>query len=140
MTREERISALANLRYVKRQKDKDRLADDTIDICFKALEQESCEDAISRQAVLDAISKIGTFKSGVKEVQAVAECLRAVEALPPVTAKPKTGHWIEEDMFDGDMAYRCSECDELFWIECGTPKDNEYNFCPKCGVNMESEE
>lgn len=48
----------------------------------------------------------------------------------------KTGHWIEEDMFDGDVAYRCSECNELFWIESGTPKDNGYNFCPKCGKRL----
>lgn len=58
--------------------------------------------------------------------------------------EPKTGRWIEEDMFDGDVAYRCSECNELFCIECGTPKDNEYNFCPNCGAKMveqqESEE
>ena len=47
-----------------------------------------------------------------------------------------TGHWITEDMFDGDVAYRCSECNELFWIESGTPKDNGYNFCPKCGKRL----
>ena len=46
--------------------------------------QEPCEDCISRQTVLDTISRIGLYKSGTKEVQAVAECLRAVEALPPV--------------------------------------------------------
>ena len=50
--------------------------------------------------------------------------------------EPQIGHWIEEDMFDGDVAYRCSECNELFWIESGTPKDNEYNFCPKCGKRL----
>ena len=57
--------------------------------------------------------------------------------LPSVSVAEKTGRWIEEDMFDGDVAYRCSECNELFWIESGTPKDNEYNFCPKCGAKME---
>lgn len=50
--------------------------------------------------------------------------------------EPKTGYWITEDMFDGDVAYRCSECNELFWLECGTPKDNDYNFCPKCGMRL----
>lgn len=61
----------------------------------------------------------------------------AIEALGQ---KEKTGHWIMEDMFDGDVAYyRCSECNELFWIESGTPKDNEYNFCPNCGARMVSE-
>ena len=56
----------------------------------------------------------------------------AIEAL----SEPKQGEWIEEDMFDGDVAYRCSCCDELFCIIEGTPKDNEYNFCPNCGARM----
>lgn len=55
-------------------------------------------------------------------------------------SEPKTGKWITEDMFDGDVAYRCSECNELFWIASGTPKDNEYNFCPKCGAKMGGKE
>lgn len=41
-----------------------------------------------------------------------------------------------EDMFDGDVVYRCSECKELFCIIEGTPKDNEYNYCPHCGCRM----
>lgn len=48
----------------------------------RLLEQEPCEDCISREAVLDAISRIGFRKNDTKEVQAVAECLRAVEDLP----------------------------------------------------------
>ena len=58
----------------------------------------------------------------------------AIEAL----SEPKQGEWIEEDMFDGDVAYRCSACNELFCIIEGTPKDNEYNYCPNCGARMEN--
>lgn len=54
----------------------------------------------------------------------------------PLEQKQKTGHWITENMSDGDVDYRCSECNELFWLECGTPKDNKYNFCPKCGERL----
>ena len=46
MTREERTSALANLRHVKRWNDKARLADETIDTCIKALEQEELCEAL----------------------------------------------------------------------------------------------
>ena len=60
----------------------------------------------------------------------------ARKMLHSVTPQPKIGHWITENMFDGDVAYRCSNCKELFWIECGTPKDNKYNFCPKCGERL----
>lgn len=91
-----------------------------------------CEDTISRQAVLDI-----DFKRIILTTAKPAEMIeQKVKSLPSVTPQLKTGHWIEEDMFDGDVAYRCSECNELFWIEDGTPKDNEYNFCPKCGKRL----
>ena len=63
-------------------------------------------------------------------------CKDTANLLEEVEQEPNTGYWITEDMFDGDVAYRCSECNELFWIESGTPKDNEYNFCPKCGKRL----
>jgi DNA-directed RNA polymerase subunit RPC12/RpoP len=70
----------------------------------------------------------------MKRIEAFDLAIRALEQ------QPKTGHWIEEDMFDGEVAYRCSKCGGLFELENGTPKENEYNFCPKCGEKMESEE
>ncbi len=89
-------------------------------------------DLIERQAVLDLCeSKDPDYK--------VIHFKEDVECLPSVSTE-KTGRWIEEDMFDGDVDYRCSACNELFWIESGTPKDNEYNFCPKCGAKLEVEE
>lgn len=98
-------------------------------------------DLISRQAVLDLIEHynsdgLGALFYGYEEGVKFAN---AVNKLPSVKQEQKTGHWIEEDMFDGDMAYRCSECNELFWLESGTPKDNEYNFCPKCGADMRAD-
>ena len=51
----------------------------------------------------------------------------------------KTGHWEEEEMYDGDVAYRCSECGEEFCLIEGTPIDNLYNYCPNCGAKMEGE-
>ena len=80
---------------------------------------------ISEQTVIDVINGCLINRQTV---------IDKIKAMP--SAEPKTGHWIEEDMFDGDVAYRCSECNELFWLESGTPKDNEYNFCPKCGKRL----
>ena len=61
--------------------------------------------------------------------------------LPSVTPQePKTGHWIEQDGFDGDTYYDCSECGESFCLIDGTPTDNLYNYCPNCGAKMEVED
>jgi hypothetical protein len=58
--------------------------------------QQPCEDAISRQAVLDVINLNWDYRKN---------CIRAIEALPPVTPQQKYGKWIAEDMFNGDVAY-----------------------------------
>lgn len=69
-----------------------------------------------------------------EQIEALDMAIKALEQ------QPKTGKWIEEDVFDGELVYRCSECGEPFWLENGTPKDNEYNFCPKCGAKMAESE
>ena len=51
----------------------------------------------------------------------------------------KTGHWIEQDGYDGDTYYDCSECGESFCLIEGTPTDNLYNYCPNCGAEMKGE-
>ena len=58
------------------------------------------------------------------------------EVLELPSVEPQEGEWIEEDMFDGDVAYRCSKCGELFTLIDGTPTDNLYNFCPACGARL----
>lgn len=54
--------------------------------------------------------------------------------------KENKGEWIEKEVFDGDVAYECSECGELFCLISGTPADNLYNFCPNCGAKMKGGE
>lgn len=34
------------------------------------------------------------------------------------------------------VVYECSSCKEDWCYEDGTPQDNEYNFCPKCGAKI----
>ena len=38
--------------------------------------------------------------------------------------------------FDCDT-WQCSECKDVFILLEGTPKDNNYNYCPNCGAKME---
>ena len=101
------------------------------------LEQERCEDAISRQAVLDAISRVGMCKCSTNEIEAVDDCSRVVEVLPSVTPAEKVGRWIEKDGYDGDTYYDCSECGESWTTIDGTPWNNGMKYCPNCGARME---
>lgn len=59
-----------------------------------------------------------------------------IKRLPIVQPEQKTGRWIETDDYD---AWRCSECDEYFCLDEGTPQDNKYYYCPNCGAKMRTE-
>ena len=103
-------------------------------MAFKALEQEPCEDAISRQAVLDFIRKQIDHS-----LWAFEKLVNGIKDLPSVKPQePKTGHWITKIKSDlrGDMwptNPKCSECG-------GEPYYSNtiynYKFCPYCGVKM----
>ena len=96
-------------------------------------EQESCEDTVNRQSVLDI-----NFKQIILTTANPAEMIRQkVKALPPATPKRKVGEWIKKnnDYFDW---YECSECGY------GSEGEIKYNrlcdvrtkFCPDCGIRM----
>lgn len=37
---------------------------------------------------------------------------------------------------DDYTRYECSNCKEEWYFEDGTPEDNSYNYCPKCGAKI----
>ena len=93
------------------------------DMAIKALKQESCEDAIGRSDMLDAIGHGTTYTS--EELQKI------IKALPSVNPQPKTGHWLrtgEVDVFYDLPSYECSKCGQTS-LENG-------DYCPNCGAKM----
>ncbi len=121
-----------------------------------ALEQEPCEDAISRQAVLDGIAKLkkspwfnddtNGAKLIRKEAVEITEDL-CIKSLPPVTPQPKMGHWISHSEHckmnnlrpSGLASYWwCSECD--YGIDYKYFHTVDFRYCPNCGAKMEGEE
>ena len=48
----------------------------------------------------------------------------------------KRGKWEEIEDFDGDSHYGCTACGAEFYLEAGTPSDNEYYYCPHCGADL----
>ena len=105
------------------------LSDNTVEahkMAIKALEQEPCEDAISRQAVLDVTWEEPSYTDALNVLTEVRD---KVKALPPVNPqKPKTGHWIPSHIPESILD-ECSECG----FSCGA---FTFNYCPNCGAKM----
>lgn len=40
-----------------------------------------------------------------------------------------------EYLYDGSF-FECSECGERWELTCGSPADNNLNFCPRCGAEV----
>ena len=134
MTKEENIATLnEHLEHWKRLLS-EKICDqsegektiDALQNAIKALEQEPCDDAISREKVSELLNE-GWWK-GIYPREAIM-------ALPPVTPMPKMGKWIyrkEED------SYRCSLCS----FPCH--KDNmgalPTRYCAECGAIMQEVE
>lgn len=94
-------------------------------MAFKALEQQPCEDAISREAV-DELSKELVHTTRDK-ADFLCNFWEGLQKLPPVTPQPKTGRWIEHF----DESGKWYECDQ-----CHTDWGGSVNYCPNCGARM----
>lgn len=105
----------------------------------QALEQKSCKDTISREAVLKEIPALWN-SNGDKDY--CMESLRDfVTELPPVTPAHKVGKWIYVGRPNGMSAvgtnvYQCSVCGREIGTKYGWKTvGNEFPFC-HCGADM----
>jgi hypothetical protein len=102
-----------------------------LDMAINALEQEPCEDCISREDVYDVIDDAVLWGYPEKEFY------KAIRNLPPVQPKQMTGRWIDEgDAGNGNRYCHCSECgkgDEQ-------AKTQVVPYCWWCGAKMQEVE
>ena len=106
---------------------------------IKALEQEPCEDAVSRADTLQSFEsyceKNCQFSKKQRDVMCGAcmmgDAIEIVESLPPVTPKQRTGKWmpVENDNMEV-VGHYCSVCDLPMETE------EKSKFCPNCGAKM----
>ncbi len=97
---------------------------------LKWLENEPCEDAISREETLKAMCD----KCPMYNCVTRCSSYRHIEKMPSVTPQPKTGKWIDDGQYaegHSEHAYRCSECGENYIGYVG-----KYKYCPNCGAKM----
>ena len=101
-----------------------------VETAIKALEQEPCEDCISREQAKTAI------RDRFKDLPSRVEINTILNELSSVTPQPKPGHWqkISADKYSEHAAYyfRCSEC--------GKDIIGEHNYCANCGCRMMEKE
>ena len=109
------------------------------DDVLKLLEQEPCEDCVSREEVLKIYDEwFATCNIADRKASPKAK----INALPPATPiRPRKGEWCKQndDYYDW---YECSECG--YGSEGEMQYSSEYdvrtNFCPNCGADMRGDE
>ncbi|MBQ1296178.1 MAG: hypothetical protein IIY21_19180 [Clostridiales bacterium] len=92
----------------------------------KQTKQEPCDELVSREAVIEAVSE------GCQEWRGIyGRCEELINALPSVTQK--SGKWIGKDFRKEEyvLTGKCSVCGQVRVID---------KFCSHCGARMESEE
>lgn len=99
-----------------------------LEMAIKALEQEFCEDTISRKAAICCFfDENGYWYDPLKVRNNIRE-------LPPVTPKPKTGHWIKSRDCYGNHHFTCSECGNDIATQYADNLNDKY--CSECGAKM----
>jgi rubrerythrin len=129
MTREEREDAIDIIQSILDKYEEDEclateitIGDEDIKafkMAIKALEQEPCDDCISRFEVTEIINS----------EYDIDKMLDRVDELPSVASIRPKGHWEIKD----SMWWVCSACG------CQTHMMKKYNvpnFCPACGAKM----
>ena len=98
---------------------------------LKALEQQPCEDCISRQAVKDIIcSGVSIDTDADKEY--VCEL---IDKLPSVTPKEKIGKWINKTLIYKSEEGSEYDCYTGTCSVCGETQEC-WNYCSGCGARM----
>lgn len=152
MTREEAKVFMLQFNTDKRLNPSEHEA---VRVAIKVLEQEPCEDCISRQSLKHKLQEHHDFfvnayggfsnlpQNDKSRVDEITNCIAMVVNEPCIQPKSKTGHWIGHRehcenlgvMPSGLGAYEwCSNCD--CGIDVREWHRNNYNFCPNCGVKM----
>lgn len=128
MTNEEAIKIIRSIDKAYRTFKKEEYK--ALTMAIKALEQEPCDDAISRQQCIDAVNKIlAQYVPKIYLYTLPLELEKAITDLPSVSTE-KTGYWIPDK--HPLASPHCSICNGY-----GYKTDA---FCRTCGAKMEVEE
>ena len=103
--------------------------EECLKMAIKALEQQPCEDAVSRQALYEWLDgwkeKNKYYHPHTKnEVIPFGEVIDIIQSLPPVTPKPKTDTWSIKEVADALEKHGlireqepCEDCISRGWLK-----------------------
>lgn len=147
MTKADRERAIKKLRYMIGEasaycgecKSMDEGANEEIEALnmgIEALLQEPCEDAVSRQALIDLAEKGVLVSNG--NLKSVTKAINGLPSVIPI--RPK-GAWVGIDE-EPHETWECNHCG--FVIDCSgcdvpTEHRDAFKFCPNCGLDMRGE-
>ena len=129
MTNEEAIEILRGA--IKKPNTEDGYLGQAITVAIEALEQQPCEDCISRQAAIEAMGEQPLnwtdTPEEIAEEMMWEDHIKALKELPSVTPARARGKWMTEH----NKGYvQCSNC------HTRVPFCKRSNFCPDCGAEM----
>ena len=136
MTNEEAIEVLAQDLPCETDED----LSEAMTMAIKALEQQPCEDCISRQATVERLCKVANFMNEKREGLGSPYIMAALfiqdnkDEFPSVTPKEKTAAWVPTDEEPHEI-YECNACGWLLYDADRT----DFEYCPNCGARMVSE-
>ena len=123
-----------------------------VNALLKALEQEPCEDAISRKSLKQKLQEHHDFfvnayggfsnlsRNDKSRVDEISNCIAMVINEPPVTPQQKIGYWLrwyerkETEQYRENIPHcNCSECGKEY-----DPHSSQFiKFCSNCGARMQ---
>ena len=132
MTREEAITIIENLHLIgcgRNQQEDDLYINVALDMAIEALKQPSGEMRLLND---------GTLKVRVANVLDIKRVMVMDDNIIYDSFYPDRpqGEWFEVEDCVGDVHYKCDQCGVEWTFPCGTPKDNNANFCLQCGAAM----
>lgn len=123
MTNEEAINVLEDYDINFERHTAEAIAE-AHEMAIKALEEQPCEDCISRKLMHD----MGATCIAARNKDGDLVALGALDILPSATPQQKTGHWIW-----CASSHKCSNCGGYV---CFSHK-KLLKYCPNCGAKME---
>lgn len=112
---------------------------ENLEAISEILEQETCEDAVSREAVMNILG------DSINDDKDYRRAVVLLNNLSPVTPRPKTGRWISfgiQGEIDGQIvrAFTCSQCGAISIFRVSNGNIVNGDLCPNCGAKMQEVE